>query len=319
MGVKFLSPLGGNAQTGNDVEGCALFNIYHLSPQKYRTFRTYSTKSVLALVSGSTALNRWLLYRHSAVAARKADSVGNASPITRSKERRSELFFASKATKKCHIYISGKARLSPSQERDSSDDAEPPTPLVEESLKIARRLKQRRHLRRFADRTRANHACCSTRPEDVRGGEALASSPVPKSCRIASCVSADSISRRRISSSSSPARRHVSTHRRRRSRSSLACRFDIPNLIVTERETRPATETHRRHDRRHLRYKRSENAYVRPIAGRTVQRGYRSGGARSCADASALRRQDSSYGTPSGRWRYAGAGGLHHRGGALPG
>jgi len=144
--------------------------------------------------------------------ARKPGGIGNASPIARSKKRSNELFFVSETGKQCHIYVTGKAGFSPSKKRHPADDAEAPLPLRKKSLESARRLEQGRHGRMLGDRNSANHACCSTRPEVVRGGALSMHPSVPKSCRTASRVSADSNSRRRIRSSSAPARRQVSPH-----------------------------------------------------------------------------------------------------------
>jgi hypothetical protein len=129
---------------------------------------------------------------------------------------------SSESTQEGRVHIGRKTRLAPAQSRDVADDTELPLPTVEKGLKIACRLQCRCHRRGAAARILANHACCSTRPEAAGGGGmSMGSSPVLKSCRIASCVSAVSISRRRTASSSGPACRQVSTHRRK----SSSCEF----------------------------------------------------------------------------------------------
>src|ERR1022692_4270070 len=170
-----------------------------------------------------------------AVPVRKPRGVRHTSSLTRFQERSDKLIFPSEPAQQGHVHVTSKAGLAPAQQRDDSNDAELPLPLGEKSLKIARRLQYRRHRRASTARILANHACCSTKPEVAGGGGmSMGSSPVPKICRTASCVSENSISRRRTSSSSGPARRHVSTHRPQSSRGEFARGFRIYNLIVTK-------------------------------------------------------------------------------------
>jgi hypothetical protein len=52
----------------------------------------------------------------------------------------------------------------PTKERQPADDRETPVAVFKKELQLARGLKQRRHYRSFAPRSRANHASCSTSP-----------------------------------------------------------------------------------------------------------------------------------------------------------